>query len=124
VKTLIAHPFYRWSQACLDAAMSGLLVMEASSIPVSPAFSLSNEEVSFAKELSDVELTVRGVSIGAFAKATDALARWFSPQPNHIGGSVYIDEDKRLCARLSAALPERKNKIKTGTRSRVEQFVP
>ena len=111
--SLIAHYFMHWSQLSAAPVTSGLLLMEASSIPLSPTFSLKGEQYDVAKDLSSVDLKVGGVSIASLAHAFASIRRWLIPQPMEIKGVAYIDEEKRVCARLTTRLPERsKNRYK------------
>jgi tetratricopeptide (TPR) repeat protein len=104
-KSMIAHYFLYWLQLKPAPVTSGLLLMEASSIPLSPDFAFEPESYDVARELTSIDLTLGGVSVASLARAFTTIFRWLWPRPMEIHGVAYLDQEKRICARLTAPLP-------------------
>jgi hypothetical protein len=49
-------------------------------------------------------LVVWGVNLGSLWRAVAAIFRWMMPQPLEVAGTIYLDAEKRLCARLTAPI--------------------
>jgi tetratricopeptide (TPR) repeat protein len=97
---LISGSFSRWLSQKNESVTSGLLLLEASTIPQLPALSLREDQFDVPKELQSTKLTVGGFDIGAVASLFAVMRRWFVWR-REIRGTIYL-VDKRVCAHLHA----------------------
>ena len=104
---LIAHYLNYWQDREESSSTNGLLLLEATGVPLSPHFSLAHTRVDIARELEDDPTSMGPVTVGFVAKVFGLLQRWFDPGYRQIQGNVYLLKDKWLTARLTARyLPE------------------
>jgi tetratricopeptide (TPR) repeat protein len=105
---VIAHFFSHWAESTSRSVTSGLLVMEASLMPTAPDIEPTVEsslgKFNVSTSLSSSDLVVWGVNLGSLWRAVTAIVRWMTPQPMEVAGTIYLDGEKRLCARLTAPL--------------------
>jgi tetratricopeptide (TPR) repeat protein len=105
---VIAHFFSHWAESTSRSVTSGLLVMEASLMPAAPDIGPTVEsslgKFNVATSLSSSDLVIWGVNLGSLWRAVTAVVRWMMPQPMEVAGTIYLDGEKRLCARLTAPL--------------------
>ncbi|WP_257164782.1 lipopolysaccharide assembly protein LapB [Bradyrhizobium sp. SRS-191] len=114
-KSMIAHYFSHWAAPKPASVTSGLLVMEASVLPAAiPPIGSDAQQYGIAASLSSSDLTIWGVNLGSLSRAFTAIFRWMVPQPTEVLGTVYVDGNKRICARLTAPLPERNRNLYAG----------
>ena len=98
---LIAFYLSYWSRQKPTPMTTGLLLLEASRIPLSPDLRVSHLNFDLAKELETVPLTIGGVKVGSVAKIFGPLSRWLKAGRQEIRGIAY-SANERLIARLTA----------------------
>jgi tetratricopeptide (TPR) repeat protein len=104
VEGFVATHFEYWREQVRGNPTSGLSMMEASSVPKAPSFKLTTENHDIAREFDSIEFKIGGTSVNVLVRSVTTFWRWWFPQATEIQGLAYVDDDKRLCARLSVRL--------------------
>lgn len=111
---LVEHHFEEWRRTPASSTISGLLILEATSIPTAPKVGAPSGAKIFGDELTGSSFEVAGVKVGALASFFEAIILWFWPRTLPIIGAAYIDSKDRFCIRLTAELREQKKNTKLG----------
>lgn len=106
VGRIIPSSLYFWLLNTPTPITTGLLLGDASRIPIAPGFTIQQQQFVLAKELEALSVTIGPVDVGAVGKVLGMLSRLFKPRRQELYGLVYVN-DKRLVARLTARYFER-----------------